>query len=105
MENIAVTAVLNIEEAEEEGGSLFNTAGKLVSAHRAQRPPPLQRVGILCEWWVAAAAAKGSGGPLPLVGEPLLMIYDTPLIFSLVFHQENLHLQHLHQHLHLHSIN
>ena len=42
--DIAVTAVLNIEGAEEEGGSLFNTAGKLVSAHRAHGIHPIYGV-------------------------------------------------------------
>ena len=90
-QTIAVTAgicktkeQINSTVAAAAGGPWLIHAGKLVSAHRAQRPPPLQRVGILCERWVAAAAAKGVGGPLRLVGEPLMMIYRHFLLYFII---------------------
>ena len=44
---IAFTTVLNTEEAEEEGGSLLNTAGKLVSAHCAHGIHPIYGVNLI----------------------------------------------------------
>ena len=39
-------------------------AGKLVSAHRAQRPPPLQRGWPLWAVGGGTTAIRGGGGPL-----------------------------------------
>ena len=48
-------------EGEEEGGSKFNTAGKLVSAHRAQGTHPLK--GVIPLPVVGEVRKRGGSGP------------------------------------------
>ena len=81
--SIAVTAVLNIEGAEEEGGSLFNTAGKLVSAHRAHGIHPIY--GVYPIFGVEKRRKRGARVFTPEMGFYPILLVETLRQPSAVF--------------------